>query len=71
MESSLTITLDQLDLINRSLNKAMAVVSVLAHCGSGEQSVSEAPESEDVFLTMQIVLEELEKIWGITQKLGR
>ena len=71
MDNGISLTLDQLDTINRSLNKAMAVAEVLAHCGPGKRLVPEAPNATDVFLVMQVVLEEMEKIWEITRKLGK
>ena len=70
MEPSLSLTLEQLDTINRSLNKSMAVAQVLANCGPERRPVPESPEAVDVFLVMQMVLEELEKIREITRVLG-
>ena len=70
MDNAISLSLDQLDTINRSLNKAMAVAEVLAHCGPGKRLVPEAPNETDVFLVMQVVLEEMEVIWAITKELG-
>ena len=71
MEPSLSLTLEQIDTIDQSLNKTMAMVRVLANCGPGKRPVPEPPEAVDVFLVMQVVLEELEKIREITRGLGR
>ncbi|MBF0370485.1 MAG: hypothetical protein HQL52_13615 [Magnetococcales bacterium] len=70
MDNTIPITLDQLDAINRSLNKAMAVSRVLANCGPGKRPMTDPPEAVDLFLVMQMVLEEMEGIWTITKKLG-
>jgi hypothetical protein len=70
MDNTVSLTLDQLDTINRSINKAMAVAQVLAHCGADKRSVPEPPDSTDIFLVMQVVLEEMDKVWEITRKLG-
>ncbi len=71
MESSLSLTLDQVDIIDRSLNKAMALARVLANCGPGQRPMSEPPEAVDVFLVMQVMVDELGKIREITKELGR
>ena len=71
MDSSLSLTIDQVDIIDRSLNKAMALARVLANCGPGQRPVSDPPEAVDVFLVMQLMVEELSKIHEITKKLGR
>ena len=70
MDNTVSLTLGQLDTINRSINKAMAVAQVLAHCGADKRSVSESLDSTDVFLVMQVVLEDMDKVWEITKKLG-
>ena len=43
MDNTISITLDQLDAINRSLNKAMAVSRVLANCGPGKRPMTDPP----------------------------
>ncbi len=71
MEPTLSLTLEQVDGINRSLNHTMALSRVLANCSTGERPGSEPPEPLDIFLVMQVMLEELEKIRAITRGLGK
>ncbi|MBF0448828.1 MAG: hypothetical protein HQL67_11560 [Magnetococcales bacterium] len=70
MDNTVSLTMDQLDTINRSINKAMAVAQILANCGSGTRHEPEQPDATDLFLVMQVVLEEMEKVWEITKTLG-
>ena len=70
MDSKVSLTLDQLDTINRSLNKATAIVQVMADCSSDQRHELGSTEAVNIFLVMQVVVEELDKIWAITKKLG-
>ncbi|MBF0448984.1 MAG: hypothetical protein HQL67_12345 [Magnetococcales bacterium] len=70
MDSKVSLTLDQLDTINRSLNKSTAIVQVMADCSAGKRHELDSTEAVNIFLVMQVVVEELDKIWAITKKLG-
>ncbi len=67
----LCLTLDQLDAIDRGLNKSMALARVLASGVSGDREGGQPPEPEDIFLMIQVQVEELEKVWKITRELGK
>ncbi len=71
MDSSLTLTLDQLDAIDRSLNRSMALAQVLASGTAGDGIDHQPPEPADIFLLMQVQLDEMEKILKITRGLGK
>lgn len=70
MNDAVTLTVDQIDAVDRSLNKAMAAIRVLANCGHAKRPIPEPPEAVDMFLMMQMVLEELEKVQAIVCPVG-
>ncbi len=71
MKSFRYLTLDQVDAIDRGLNKCMALARVMANGAVGEGVGYQPPEPVDLFLVMQVLLEELEKIWEITREAGK
>ena len=52
MESFLSLTVHQVDTVERSLNRAMAIAQVLAKCCGENQHMHEPPEAMDLFLIM-------------------
>ncbi len=70
MISPYSLTPDQVDVIDRSLNKSMALARVLAEYAPGGHVGAVAPDHGDIFLVMQVLLEELEKIQEITRGFG-
>jgi len=71
MNAPLSITLEQVDIINRSLERLMAIAQIMADCGPEKRPLPDAPATGSIFIVMLVMIEELEKIWEITTPLGQ
>ncbi|NGZ28924.1 MAG: hypothetical protein G8345_18800 [Magnetococcales bacterium] len=56
------LTLQQVDVINLSLSKAMAVARVVAECSDKHRESPDDPPPASLYVVMLVVLDELEKI---------
>ena len=56
MDPSLSISLEQVDTINRSLEKVMAIVQVMTFCSSEKRPEQNLPETGSIFMVMQMVV---------------
>lgn len=71
MSEGFSMTLQQVDTINLSLAKAVAVAQMVAECGGNNRPVPDDPPPGSLFVVMQVVVEELEKITEIMDDLRR
>ena len=69
MDQSFTITLQQVDTINLSLEKAMAIAQMVAECGNVRHQTPDHLPSASLFAVMQVVIDELEKIGAVMKVL--
>ncbi len=65
MNETFSLTLEQLDTVNLSLEKALAIAQLVG------RPVSDESPPASLFVVMQIVVEELERIVGIMKGLER
>ncbi|MBF0127615.1 MAG: hypothetical protein HQM02_10440 [Magnetococcales bacterium] len=71
MDQPFFLTLQQVDTINGSLDKAMAVAQMVAECGGERHSVPTNPSPPSLFMVMQVIVDELEKIEEVMKERGR
>ncbi|MBF0311627.1 MAG: hypothetical protein HQL56_19115 [Magnetococcales bacterium] len=72
MDAPHSLTLQQVDTINLSLSKALAVARMVAECGSAARPApDEQPSAASLFVVMQVIVEELEKIEEVMVSLRR
>ncbi|MEO5347890.1 MAG: hypothetical protein H7834_16150 [Magnetococcus sp. YQC-9] len=63
MDSKYSLTLQQVDTINLSLDKTMAVARMVAECGTAARPAQDdMPPIASLFMVMQVIVDELEKI---------
>ncbi|MBF0262200.1 MAG: hypothetical protein HQL97_10260 [Magnetococcales bacterium] len=71
MDNRHTLTLDQIDTIRLSLDKALAVARMVAECGSAARpDPDDLPPVASLFMVMQVLADELEKIEAVLDSLG-
>ena len=72
MDDPHSLTLQQVDTINLSLSKALAVARMVADCGSAARPApDDEPPAASLFVVMQVIVEELEKIEEVMASLRR
>lgn len=63
MNETFSLSLQQVDTINLSLSKALAVARMVADCGTAARPApDDDPPAASLFVVMQVIVEELEKI---------
>ena len=62
MNDTVSLTLEQIDTINLSLEKALAVAQMVAECGGKRQLGEDEPTPASLFVVMQVVVDELQQI---------
>lgn len=62
MDENFSLTLQQVDTINLSLSKAMAVARVVGECSDKKRTSPDDPPPASLYVVMLVVLDELEKI---------
>ncbi len=67
MNKPFSLTLQQVDTINLSLSKAMAVAQMVAECGGNRRLVPDEPPPASLFVVIQVVVEELGKVVAVMQ----
>ena len=68
MNKTFSLTLQQVDTINLSLAKAIAVAQMVAECGGKHRLVPDGPPPASLFVVMQVVVEELEKVVDVIKR---
>ncbi len=71
MTTNLSLTIHQIDTIHHSLNRSMALARLVGNGPTARQPGCHCPQAMDLFHTMELLLEELEKIKEINQGLGK
>ena len=71
MNETFSLTLQQVDTINLSLDKALAIAQMVAECGSDRRPASDEPPPASLFVVMQVVVEELGRVGDIMKGLER
>ncbi|MBF0604538.1 MAG: hypothetical protein HQL07_12710 [Nitrospirae bacterium] len=72
MDDPRSLTLQQVDTINLSLSKALAVARMVAECGTAARpDPDDKPPAASLFMVMQVIVEELEKIEEVMASLRR
>lgn len=70
MDERYSLSLPQVDAINLSLSKALAVARMVAECGTASRPApDDEPPAASLFVVMQVIVEELEKIEEAMQTL--
>lgn len=62
MPPPFALTLEQVDTINLSLARALAIVQMLAECGSERRREPDEPTPASLFVVMQVIQDELERV---------
>ena len=62
MNDTVSLTLEQIDTINLSLEKALAVARMVAECGGKRTPGEEEPTPASLYVVMSVVVEELQQI---------
>ena len=70
MGKTFSLTLDQVDIINQSLERVAAISQLLADCGPRRKEVPESLGDDSAFVVMAILSEELEKIGDVLEAVG-
>ena len=71
MNNTCSLTLQQVDTINLSLEKALAVAQMVAECGDKRKPGEDEPTPASLFVVMQVVVEELERIGEVMRVANR
>ncbi|MBF0185616.1 MAG: hypothetical protein HQM06_14690 [Magnetococcales bacterium] len=71
MDTPFTLILAQVDTINLSLSKALAITRIVVDCGKQRQPTEDEPNPASLFVVMLTVADELEKIDELVQSLRR
>ncbi|MEO5365376.1 MAG: hypothetical protein H7831_03280 [Magnetococcus sp. WYHC-3] len=71
MPHPFSLTLEQVDTINLSLARAMAIVQMLAECGPERRREPDEPTPASLFVVMQVVQDELERVQEVMGGLNR
>ncbi|GAB0056130.1 hypothetical protein SIID45300_00435 [Candidatus Magnetaquicoccaceae bacterium FCR-1] len=70
MDSTHSLSLQQVDTINLSLDKSLAVARMVAECGSAARPApDDLPPVASLFMVMQVIVDELEKIEEVMSSL--
>ena len=67
MAKNISLTLEQLNILNLSHAKATALSEMMADCGSDRRTGPDAPSTDALFVVIQILFEELEKIGKVLE----
>lgn len=70
MNHPISLTAEQVDIINSSLERATAVLDLLVGCGPDEMPRKDMPESASLTVLFQMTMDELNKIEGVMQVVG-
>ncbi|MBF0179948.1 MAG: hypothetical protein HQM03_18260 [Magnetococcales bacterium] len=71
MDNQHALTLQQIDTINLSLDKTLAVARMVAECGTAARPAQEdTPPAASLFTVMQVIVDELEKIDEVMKSLA-
>ena len=70
MNTPFTLTLEQVDTINLSLAKAMAITQMVAECGGERHPGQDELPHASLFVVMQVIEEELEKVVEMMTSIG-
>ena len=62
MNNTVSLTLEQIDSINLSLEKALAVAQMVAECGGKRKPGEDEPTPASLFVVMSVVVDELGQI---------
>ena len=62
MNDTCSLTLQQMDVINLSLDKARAIAQMVADCGRERKPSDDKPTPASLFVVMQVVVDELQQI---------
>ena len=71
MPTPFSLTLEQVDAINLSLSRSLAVAQMVAGCGAERQKDPDTPPVASLFVVMQVIVEELGKIKAVMQAIDR
>ena len=71
MNAPFSLTLEQVDTINLSLARAMAIVQMLAECGPDRRREPDEPSPASLFVVMQVVQDELELVQDVMEALRK
>lgn len=71
MDQPFSLSLEQVDTINLSLARALAIVQMVAECGPERRREPDEPSPASLFVVMQVVQDELEKAQEVMGALGR
>ena len=71
MNDTFSLTLQQMDVINLSLDKARAIAQMVAECGGKRKPGEDEPTPASLFVVMQVVVEELQQIAVVMQVVNR
>ncbi len=71
MNNTISLTLEQIDTINLSLEKALAVAQMVAECGGKRRPGEDEPTPASLFVVMQVVVEELQQIAEVMRVVNR
>ena len=67
MDKPFSLTNQQVDIVNMSLEKAMAISELLVDCGPMERTGGELPSRGSLTVVFQMVVDELGKITEVMQ----
>ena len=70
MDQAFSLTLEQVDHINNCLAKAMAVTQMVGECGEARRPVPGDPPPVSMYVVMQVVYEELEKVDKVMREIS-
>ena len=62
MDTPISLTTEQVDIINTSLERALSISELLVDCGPMERTGGELPSRGSLTVVFQMVVEELGKI---------
>lgn len=71
MDQPFSLNLEQVDIINLSLSKALAIARMVGDCGRQREVTEDEPTPASLFVVMQVIADELEKIDEVMQSLHR
>ena len=71
MNETFALTLQQVDAINLSLDKALAISQMVAECGANRRLAPGEPPPASLFVVMQVVVEELGRIGDVMKGVER
>jgi hypothetical protein len=71
MDTPISLTTQQVDLINSSLERALAIAELLVTCGPMENTIEDTPSHGSLTVVFQMVVEELVKIEEALKSSGK